>query len=41
MLTGTCTSLRIDFEEYNERNALPERGLVAFLNDPSTRKYDS
>ena len=34
MLTGTCTSHRIDFKEYNERNALPARVLVAFMNDP-------
>ena len=40
MLTVTCTSLRIDFKEYNEHNALPARVLVAFLNDPSTRKYN-
>ena len=34
MLTVTCTSLRIDFKEYNEHTALPARVLVAFLNDP-------
>ena len=30
MLTGTCTYLRIDFKQYNGRNALPSKSTCSF-----------